>query len=141
MTRIAVDTNNFRRGSFADQVGDPSAGQQSGLYWFNPLAYAPPADGTFGNSGRSPFRQPGFYKWDITVSKNFQPANAVRVQFRIDLINAFNQVNWASDPVVTGLDNTCTTSVTTCQVSTDRFGQLIAARAAREIQLGLKVYW
>jgi len=141
MTRIAVDTNNSRRGSFADQVADPAAGNQSGLFWFNPLAYAPPADGTFGNSGRSPFRQPGFYKWDITLSKNFQPANAVRVQFRVDLINAFNQVNWASDPVVTGLDNTCTTSVTTCQVATDRFGQLIAARAAREVQLGLKVYW
>ncbi|MEO8677696.1 MAG: carboxypeptidase-like regulatory domain-containing protein [Vicinamibacterales bacterium] len=141
MTRIAVDTNNFRRGSFADQVADPGAGQQSGLFWFNPLAYAPPADGTFGNSGRSPFRQPGFYKWDLTVSKNFQPTGAVRVQFRVDLINAFNQVNWASDPVVTGLDNTCTTSVTTCQVASDRFGQLIAARAPREIQLGLKVYW
>jgi hypothetical protein len=141
MTRIAVDANNSRRGTFADQVSDPGTGSQSGLFWFNPLAYAPPADGTFGNSGRSPFRQPGFYKWDITLSKNFQPTSAVRVQFRADLINAFNQINWASDPVVTGLDNTCTTSVTTCQVASDRFGQLIAARAPREIQLGLKVYW
>jgi hypothetical protein len=141
MTRISVDTNNSRRGGFADLVGDPGAGHQSGLYWFNPLAFAPPADGAFGNSGRSPFRQPGFYKWDITVSKNFQPTATVRMQFRADLINAFNQVNWASDPVVTGLDNTCTTSITTCQAPTDRFGQLIAARAPREIQLGLKLYW
>jgi hypothetical protein len=38
----------------------------------------------------------------------------------------------------TGLDNACTTSVTACQVSTGTFGQLIAMRAAREIQLGLK---
>ncbi|MDP2389641.1 MAG: TonB-dependent receptor, partial [Acidobacteriota bacterium] len=141
MTRIAVDTNNFRRGSFADQVADPGAGQQSGMLWFNPLAYAPPADGTFGNSGRSPFRQPGFYKWDLTVSKNFEPTAKVRVQFRADLINAFNQLNWLSDPVVNSLDNTCTSSVVTCQVATDRFGQLIASRAAREVQLGLKVYW
>ena len=141
MSRISVDTNNSRRGSFADQVADPGAGNQSGLFWFNPLAYAPPADGTFGNSGRSPFRQPGFYKWDITLSKNFQPTSTVRVQFRADLINAFNQLNWAADPNVNSMDNTCTTSVTTCQAPTDRFGQLIAARAPREVQLGLKLYW
>ena len=139
--RISVDTNNSRRGGFADAVGDPAAGSQSGLFWFNPLAYAPPADGTFGNSGRSPFRQPGFSRWDITLSKNFQPTGTWRAQFRADFINAFNQVNWASDPQATGLDNTCTTSVTTCQAPTDKFGQVIAARAAREIQLGLKIYW
>ena len=139
--RVSVDTNNFRRGGFADQVADPAAGGQTGLFWFNPLAYAPPADGTFGNSGRAPFRQPGYYKWDVTLSKNFQPTQAVRLQFRADLINAFNQVNWAADPGANGLDNTCTSSVTTCQVASDRFGQLIAARAAREVQLGLKVYW
>ena len=75
------------------------------------------------------------------MSKNFQPTGTWRAQFRADFINAFNQVNWASDPQATGLDNTCTTSVTTCQAPTDKFGQLIAARAAREIQLGLKIYW
>ena len=141
MPRISVDTNNSRRGGFADQVADPAAGEQSGLVWFNPLAYAPPADGTFGNSGRSPFRQPGYYKWDLTLSKNVQATDTMRVQFRADLINAFNQLNWLADPTANGLDNTCTSSVTTCQVSTDRFGQLIAARAAREVQLGLKLYW
>jgi len=42
---------------------------------------------------------------------------------------------------VVGLDNTCTTSNTACNVAGDRFGQIIATRAAREIQLGLKLYW
>jgi hypothetical protein len=143
--RISVDTNNFRRGGFADLVGDPMAGMLSTTgtppMWFNPAAFAPPADGTFGNSGRSPFRQPGFYKWDITLSKNFYLTKTLRMQFRVDLINAFNQVNWASDPSATGLDNTCTTSITSCTVATDTFGQLIAVRAPREIQFGLKLYW
>ena len=40
-----------------------------------------------------------------------------------------------------GLDNTCTVSVTSCTVATDRFGQILDTRAPREIQLGLKVYW
>ncbi|MEI6669062.1 MAG: carboxypeptidase-like regulatory domain-containing protein [Acidobacteriota bacterium] len=143
--RISVDTFNFRRGGFADLVGDPMVGvlpaNGTPPMWFNPAAFAPPADGTFGNSGRAPFRQPGFYKWDITLSKNFYLTKDVRLQFRAELFNAFNQVNWASDPSATGLDNTCTTSITSCTVSTDTFGQLIAVRAPREIQLGVKLYW
>ena len=143
--RISVDTNGFRRGGFADQVRDPNAGgyDQWGTpnVWFNAAAYAPPADGTFGNSTRAPFRQPGFYRWDVALSKNFYPTPSVGIQFRADFINAFNQVNWASDPLANGMDTTCTTSLTSCTVSTDRFGQLIAVRAPREIQLGLKLYW
>lgn len=144
--RISVDTNNFRRGGFADFTSQPiQAGEldQWGTpnMWFNPAAFAPPADGTFGNSGRAPFRQPGFSRTDLTLSKNFYMPHNIRLQFRADLVNAFNQVNWASDPSATGLDNTCTTSITSCTVATDTFGQLIAVRAAREIQLGLKLFW
>jgi len=101
----------------------------------------PPADGTFGNSGRAPFRQPGRHQWDITLSKNFYPTAGTRVQVRADFINAFDQVQWQADPVANGLDNTCTTSVTSCTVSTDRFGQILNTRAPREIQLGVKLYW
>ncbi len=77
----------------------------------------------------------------LTLSKNFYLSKTMRVQFRADFINAFNQVNWASDPSATGLDNTCTTSLTSCTVATDKFGQLIAVRAPREIQLALKLFW
>ena len=144
VSRIQVSTNNFRRGSFADLVGDINAGERfvNGIpYWFNPEAFAPPAAGTFGNSGRAPFRQPGRHQWDINLSKNFYPTSTMRLQFRAEFINAFNQLQWLADPTVAGLDNTCTVSTTTCTVATDRFGQILATRAAREIQLGLKLYW
>ena len=142
--RVSVSTNNFRRGGFADLVGDINQGEDEingRIYWFNPAAFAPPADGTFGNSGRAPFRQPGFHKWDFTLSKNFYPTTGTRVQVRADFVNAFNHTNWTADPAANGLDNTCTTSVTSCTVATDSFGQLIAARAPREIQLGIKLYF
>jgi hypothetical protein len=147
VNRISVSTNGSRRGGFADYTPNVPvlAGQMDEWgtpnYWFNPYAFTPPADGTFGNSGRAPFRQPGFSRTDLTLSKNFYVKGSVRLQFRADLINAFNQVNWASDPSTNSLDNTCTTSTTTCVVSTDTFGQLISVRQAREVQLGLKLYW
>jgi hypothetical protein len=136
------DTN--RRGVFADQVGDPNVGERfvNGLpYWFNPEAFAPPASGTFGNSGRAPFRQPGRHQWDLNFSKNFYPTESMRLQFRLEMINAFDQRQWLADPNVGGMDNTCSTSVASCTVANDTFGRLIATRAAREIQLGLKLYW
>ncbi|MCX6549512.1 MAG: hypothetical protein NTY02_00640, partial [Acidobacteria bacterium] len=144
VSRVSVSNNSFRRGGFADQVGDPNAHEYfvNGVpYWFDPTAFTPPADGTWGNSGRAPFRQSGFYRWDLALSKNFYPVKSLRLQFRADFINAFNQVNWASDPSATGLDNTCTVSLTSCTVTTDTFGQLTAVRAPREIQLSLKIYW
>ena len=142
--RASSSSDNFRRGIFADLVGDPMAGERfvNGIpYWFNPDAFLPPAAGTFGNSGRAPFRQPGRHQWDLNFSKNFYPTETVRLQFRAELINAFDQRQWPADPNVVGLDNTCTVSNTACNVAGDRFGQIIATRAAREIQLGLKLYW
>ena len=144
VSRILVLSDTFRRGVFADLVGDPMVGERfvNGVpYWFNPDAFAPPASGTFGNSGRAPFRQPGRHQWDLNFSKNFYPTTTMRLQFRAELINAFDQRQWLADPLANGLDNTCTSSNTVCNVSGDRFGQIIATRSAREIQLGLKFYW
>jgi len=140
--RISQSTNGFLRGGRPNIVGDPAAGEQTAeRYWFNPNAYAPSADGTYGNSVRSEFRQPGRNQTDLSLSKNFALGGARRFQFRADMINAFNHTQWLADPQANGLDNTCTISLTTCNPSNDTFGQVLNARAPREIQLGFKFYW
>ena len=140
--RISESTNGFLRGGRPNIVGDPAAGEQTAnLYWFNPNAYAPAADGTYGNSVRAEFRQPGRNQTDLSLSKNWAFNGTQRVQFRADLINAFNHTQWQADPGANGLDNTCTTSLTTCNPPTDTFGQILNTRAPREIQLGVKFYW
>lgn len=138
--RILVNTNGFRRGTRADLVGDPGAGNQSGNFWFDPTAFVPPADGTFGNSPRAPFRLPGRNQTDLALSKNFYPWQQTRLQFRADLINAFNHTQF------TAVDAGCTAATTLtlnrCDIGgTDTFGQVTAARAPREVQLSLKLYW
>jgi len=142
VSRIAESTNGGLRGGRPNIVGDPGAGDQTAnLYWFNPNAYAPAADGTYGNSRRAEWRQPGRNQTDLAISKNWTFGAAARVQVRADFINAFNSTQWLSNPTVGGLDNTCTTSLTTCNPSNDTFGQILNTRAPREIQLGLKFYW
>jgi hypothetical protein len=136
-------TNGSRRGIRVDQVGDPFANLPAdvpgGIYWFNPAAFAPPADGQYGNTGRAEFRLPGVHQWDITFSKNFYPSAKTRLQFRADLINAFNHTQW--DPAT--IQNTCNVAVTatSCAGSTGNFGRLTGTRAPREIQLGLRFTW
>jgi hypothetical protein len=136
-------TNGSRRGIRVDQVGDPLSNLPSnptgGVYWFNPAAFAPPADGAYGNTGRAEFRLPGVNQWDITLSKNWYPSKSTRLQFRADFINAFNHTQL--DPNL--IQNVCTVAVTanSCAASTGSFGQITGTRAPREIQLGLKLSW
>jgi Carboxypeptidase regulatory-like domain len=140
--RISENTNGFLRGGRPNIVGDPAAGDQTAdRYWFNPNAYAPAADGTYGNSVRSEFRQPGRNQTDLSLAKNFALGGSRRFQFRADMINAFNHTQWLADPSANGIDNTCTAVLTTCNPSTDTFGQVLNTRAPREIQMGFKLYW
>ena len=81
-------TNGSRRGIRVNELSDPlenlPADLPGGKYWFNPAAFASPADGSYGDTGRAIFRLPGVHQWDLTLSKNFYAPESVRVQFRVD---------------------------------------------------------
>ena len=126
--------NGDKRGRYVDQVGDPKAGQMPFPYWFDPAAFAPAADGSYGNSKRAIFRLPGRNQTDLALSKNFY-AFTRRIQFRADFLNAFNHTQWLA------VDNACGVSLTTCVVAGDTFGTITSTRNPREIQLSLKLYW
>jgi hypothetical protein len=134
-------TNGGRRGIRVDQLSDPRenlpADVTGGVYWFNPLAFASPPDTAYGNTGRAIFRLPGVHQWDITLSKNWYVPQGLRLQFRADFINAFNQTQF--DPAT--IQNICTAGTDLVCTTAGRFGQLTGTRAPREIQIGLRVAW
>ena len=83
---------------------------------------------------------PGRNQTDLAFSKNFYPWESGRVQFRADFINAFNQTQYSA------VDAACTAATTVtlnrCDIGgTDTFGQVTNARAPREIQFSLKLFW
>ena len=78
-----------------DQWGTPNIGSTR-----RPSRRRPTARSATRGARRSASR--ASTRWDLTLSKNFYLPNGVRLQFRADFINAFNQVNWVSDPNANG---------------------------------------
>jgi hypothetical protein len=104
-----------------------TAGLGGGFIWFDPNNYSNPTT-TFGTCAPQlgGLRGPGYYNWDISLQKNFQVTERVKMQFRTDFLNAFNAVNLAAP-------NTTVAVATT--------GQITGAQPARVIQFALKLYF
>ena len=77
-----------QRGS---QVMDDPYGDGTINSWLNPLAFAQPALGTYGNSKRNAYDGPGNRVVDLSVVRQFALPNSHRIEARVE---AFNALNW-----------------------------------------------
>lgn len=110
-------------------VGAPQTQQQ----WFNtscftpnPAASATNIPNVVGSSPRGIIEGPSLRRVDFTLSKNLRFNESLRLQLRAELFNVFNTTNFSN----------LSTNVTAAN-----FGQAIAARDPRTVQLGIKFYW
>jgi len=92
--------------------------------FYNVSAFAPNAIGTFGSSGKNILRGPRFFDTDLGLLKNFAVVERVRVQFRAEFFNAFNNVNFGQPQNYLGSPAT---------------GQITGANSPRVLQLALKL--
>ncbi len=65
-------------------------------HYLNPAAFVPNASGTFGNSGKNPFRGPGIATADLGFIKNWQIRERYAAQFRWEMFNAFNHPSFST---------------------------------------------
>ena len=71
-----------------------SGGQFVGFQWYDPTPYSAPPVGQFGTCpAQGPIRGPGYADVDLSLQKNFNFTETIRLQFRGDFVNAFNHVN------------------------------------------------
>jgi hypothetical protein len=103
----------------------PGLSNPSAAEWFNVAAFAPQST-PFGTVGRTTVWGPGLQQWDLSFAKNFLLGEQRYFQFRGELFNAFNQVNYSPPG---------------SNVSNAGFGTITAALAGRNVQLGLKLHW
>jgi outer membrane receptor protein involved in Fe transport len=58
--------------------------------WFNPAAFAAPANGTWGNLGRYIANGPGMFEVDSSLQKRFKVTERLALNFRAAAYNLFN---------------------------------------------------
>ncbi len=126
-------TNSFGGGQRPNSTGissTTSGSTKERIYgWFNPAAFVDAAPFQFGNVPRflPDNLGPGLQNWDISILKDFRFNERMRLQFRSEFFNAFNNVNF-NNPAGTTLGQ-------------PNFGQITGSERARIIQFGLKLYY
>jgi Carboxypeptidase regulatory-like domain len=74
---------------YPNVIGDPFSNVPAG-YFFNPAAFAQPANGTFGNEGRNFLRGPRLTVMNLSLAKDFHFGERFALQLRADFVNALN---------------------------------------------------
>ncbi len=59
--------------------------------WINPAAFSVPANGTWGNAGRSLLRGPGMWQFDLGITKRTYFSEHRALEFRFESFNLFNR--------------------------------------------------
>jgi hypothetical protein len=67
----------------------PPAGKTI-AHWINPVAFAAPKTGTFGDAPRNLYRGPGTWQIDTCIAKMFRFGERARLEFRAEFYNIFN---------------------------------------------------
>jgi hypothetical protein len=112
--------------------------------YLNPAAFALPGVGRFGTLGRGAIVGPGYASVDFSVNKNWRVRERYGIQFRAEMFNLLNRVNFVGNAPVnalnTGLSLQGNSLLADFGKSTNgSFGDFGGTRGPREIQFGLKL--
>ncbi len=107
----------------ADHDVPVMADERTPARFFNTAAFQLQAAGTFGNTGRNTINGPNYKSLDLALLKSVPLAGEHRLQLRLEVFNALNNVNFL---------------IPNRNFGTPQFGTVTAARDARSMQLGVK---
>lgn len=117
-----VPDNNDR----PDRVGNGSLPNPTPDRWWDPAAFRPQRQFTFGNSGRHILTRPGLVNFDFITSKSIPVREQHRLELRFEFFNATNTPSFGGPSE---------------NISNANFGRVFSAGAPRQIQLGIKYYF
>jgi hypothetical protein len=105
-------------------LGSPY-GDKSVSNYLNPAAFALPAVGAVGTSGRGSVAGPGTWQFDMALSRTFQVRERQKVEFRAEAFNVTNSFRMDASKLTT-------------TVNSGNFGQITGALDPRIMQFALK---
>ncbi|MFN0168900.1 MAG: hypothetical protein ACKV22_20940 [Bryobacteraceae bacterium] len=122
---IPVDRANIGTGGQRPNVvGDWRVSGQTIFRWFNPDAFALPAELTFGSAGRNILRGPKYTNIDFSIAKRFITFEKQFVEFRCEMFNSTNTPSF---------------SLPSATINTPAIGRIFGvANPARQVQFALR---
>jgi hypothetical protein len=116
-----------------------------GYDWFSPGTFLGPKVGTFGNCGVGTVRGPGLFLLDLGIHKDFQINESMRIEFRTEFLNTFNNVVFSAPNLNCGnyfapsTSNPLSTPTNLACGST--LGLITGSQSERNVQFALKFYF
>ena len=111
-----------------------------GCYQMGSAVMTPPDPYTFGNMGRNILRSPGFYNWDMSVSKVVKFSERLNMQLRGEFFNVLNHPNFfpssATSRVAGGTVGELVFTPDVYQAN-----PVVGSGGSRHVQLGVKFIW
>ncbi len=89
---ISGNNNSYSQAGnwFPNVIGETRPAHRSIQHWYEPSAFALPANGTFGDMRRNSLVGPGLNAVNLSVGKTFALHDQIQLQIRADSTNAFN---------------------------------------------------
>ena len=111
------------------------------VQWLNPAAFAPNPLGTYGDLGRNALRGPGFFGFDLALSRMFKINERFGLQARAEAFNLLNHTNFVGNIVPAGQPAGATYGTIVQSLNSSTFGQITGAFDPRILQFALKLYF
>jgi len=106
------------------RVGSGKVDNPSADRWFDTSAFAIPAYGSFGSSGRNILDGPGYQNVNLGVLKHLRIGEDKRIQLRAEAFNLFNRANF---------------NLPDSFVGSPTFGRIVSADSPRRCQFGVRI--
>jgi hypothetical protein len=119
-------------GQRAVQILDDPYGSGSPTQYLNRAAFTSPAPGTYSDLRPFTIVNPGNFQNDFALTRTFKLAGAQSMQFRWEVFNVINHVNFGTVPPGT------TTAPLVTALNSASFGQIQTAGDPRIMQFALK---
>jgi Carboxypeptidase regulatory-like domain/TonB-dependent Receptor Plug Domain len=107
-------------------------------HWYNPAVFASPLNGSFGNFRRNTIYGPGVDNWNMSLLKNLNFTENMRLQLRFEAFNVFNHTQWGT---INNNLSAPTPGTPFSGANAGASGQITSARDPRQLQIGGKFYF
>ncbi len=115
------------------------AGELKQFFRINMNCFSQPAIGTYGNTGRNIFNQPGINNFDTGFGKAFALGEKAKFVFKVDMFNFFNHHQYAEDVGGLLVAGSGGNQVINAGVGGAYGGLINGASSARKVQFGGKI--